>query len=200
MSNVKPAIIVFLLSAVFSSSFSYFSRSGQNKADQYLLIEKKQTTSNDTPANRSIIAKVPAVSFTTVGFGPANMRRFGNDKLAYNLYGGKFWMLNDYTGLGFIGEFTSNLENSHFLGISISSNYYPLKTDISPYAGADIGLAYARGYQKNAFGFSVGTSIGILFFRSSTVQLSTQFKAAVLLDKLPKGHPGSLQFRLGLLF
>jgi hypothetical protein len=161
------------------------------------LLKKENTTDTIQESN---IAVNQAVSFSTVGFGPANMRRFGNDKLAYSFYGGKFWLIQDYLGLGIIGDITSDLDGSYLLSLGIASNYYPLKTEISPYAGADIGLAFARGDSRNAFGFSLGTSLGVIFFRSATVQLSVQFKATMLLDKLPEGYPGSLQARLGLLF
>ncbi|NLL14825.1 MAG: hypothetical protein GX267_15585 [Fibrobacter sp.] len=191
-------LFICLWSAFFSHCFSSVTSKISCKNDQTLF--QKRTNTIDTITNKSNIAVNQAVSFSTVGFGPANMRRFGNDKLAYSFYGGKFWLIQEYMGLGFIGDITSDLNGAHLLGISIASNYYPLKTDISPYAGADIGLAFARGDSKNAFGFSLGTSLGVIFFRSATVQLSMQFKAAILLDKLPAGYPGSLQARLGLLF
>jgi len=198
MRFLQVVLIMSLWSAFISNSFSSVTSKIPYKEDQSLLQKKANNT--DTIKEKSNFAKNRAVSFSTVGFGPANMRRFGNDKLAYSLYGGKFWFIQEYLGLGFIGDVTSDLDGSHLLGISIASNYYPLKTEISPYAGADIGLAFARGNSKNAFGFSLGTSAGVIFFRSATVQLSMQFKAAILLDKLSDGYPGSLQARLGLLF
>lgn len=198
MGFLRVVMIMCLWSAFLSHSFSSVTSKIPYKEDHILLQKKANTT--DTMKEKSNIAVNQAVSFSTVGFGPANMRRFGNDKLAYSFYGGKFWLIQEYVGLGFIGDITSDLDGSHLLGISIASNYYPLKTDISPYAGADIGLAFARGNSENAFGFSLGTSLGVIFFRSATVQLSMQFKAAILLDKLPDGYPGSLQARLGLLF
>lgn len=192
----RLVLSICLWSAFLSHGFS--SVTFPYKKDQTLL--QKRTNTTDSIKEKSNIAVNRAVSFNTVGFGPASMRRFGNDKLAYSFYGGKFWLIQEYMGLGFIGDITSDLDGSHLLGLSIASNYYPLKTDISPYAGADIGLAFARGDSKNAFGFSLGTSVGVIFFRSATVQLSMQFKAAILLDKLYDGYPGSLQARLGLLF
>lgn len=197
MTFCRTALIISLISVFFTNSFSYIT--DQHKVTGKIL-RQSDVKSGDASANKSTIATNKAVNFSTVGFGPADMRRFGNDKIAYSFYGGKFWLISDYMGLGFIGDITSDLEASHLLGISIASSYYPLKTDISPYAGAEVGLAYARGDQKNAFGFSLGTSLGVIFFRSSTVQLSMQFKAAVLLDELSDGYPGSLQARLGLMF
>lgn len=198
MRFLRVVLIMCLWTAFLSHCFSSVTSKIPYKEDQTLLQKKSNTT--DTMKEKSNIAVNQAVSFSAVGFGPANMRRFGNDKLAYSFYGGKFWLIQEYVGLGIIGDITSDLDGSHLLGISIASNYYPLKTDISPYAGADVGLAFARGNSKNAFGFSLGTSLGVIFFRSATVQLSMQFKAAILLDKLPDGYPGSLQARLGLLF
>ncbi len=197
MKFLQFVLIICLWSAILSNSFSSVTSGKPHPKDQNFLLKRTNTTDTLKESN---IAVNPAVSFSTVGFGPANMRRFGNDKLAYSFYGGKFWLIQEYMGLGFIGDITSDLNGSHMLGISIASNYYPLKTDISPYAGADVGLAFARGDSKNAFGFSLGTSLGVIFFRSATVQLSMQFKAAILLDKLPDGYPGTLQARLGLLF
>lgn len=191
------ALIISFCSVFFTESFS--SITVQEKQNN-MILRQSDVKSGDSSANTSVIAANKAVSFSTVGFGPADMRRFGNDKIAYSFYGGKFWLISDYMGLGFIGDITTDLEASHLLGVSIASSYYPLKTDISPYAGAEVGLAYARGDQKNAFGFSLGTSLGVIFFRSSTVQLSMAIKAAVLLDELSDGYPGSLQARLGLLF
>ncbi len=194
-----PAVLsLCMFSAFLSHSFSSVISEIPYKKDQNLL--QKRTNTSDSTKEKSNIAVNQAFSFSTVGFGPANMRRFGNDKLAYSFYSGKFWLIQEYMGLGFIGDITTDLDGSHMLGISISSSYYPLKTDISPYAGADIGLAYARGDSKNAFGFSLGTSLGVIFFRSATVQLSMQLKAAILLDELSDGYPGSLLARLGLLF
>lgn len=198
MKYLRAVLTICIWSAFLSNSFSSVTSGINYPKDQNSLQKKANTT--DTLKDKSNIAVNPAVSFSTVGFGPANMRRFGNDKLAYSFYGGKFWLIQEYMGLGFIGDITSDLDGSYLMGISITSNYYPLKTDISPYAGADVGLAFARGDSKNAFGFSLGTSLGVIFFRSATVQLSMQFKAAVLLDKLTDGYPGSLQARLGLLF
>jgi hypothetical protein len=197
MKFLQAVLIICLWSAILSNSFSSVTSGIPYPKDQNFLFKSTNTTDTLKESN---IAVNPAVSFSTVGFGPANMRRFGNDKLAYSFYGGKFWLIQEYMGLGFIGDITSDLNGSHMLGISIASNYYPLKTDISPYAGADVGLAFARGDSKNAFGFSLGTSLGVIFFRSASVQLSMQFKATILLDKLPDGYPGTLQARLGLLF
>lgn len=197
MRFLRALLTICLWSVFLSPSFSSVISETPYEKGQSSLLKKENTTDTIQESN---IAVNQAVSFSTVGFGPANMRRFGNDKLAYSFYGGKFWLIQDYMGLGIIGDITSDLDGSYLLSLGIASNYYPLKTEISPYAGADIGLAFARGDSKNAFGFSLGTSLGVIFFRSATVQLSMQFKAAILLDKLPAGYPGSLQARLGLLF
>lgn len=151
-------------------------------------------------ANAGKTSYSKAMMFTTFGFGPAAMYHFDDQKLAYNIYGGKYWLLNEITGLGLIGEFTSDLEKSHFIGVNINSSFFPLKSDISPYAGVDFGMAFARGSDKNVFGFSIGGSSGAHFFRSSIVQLILQIKALALLKKLPEGYPVTMQIRLGLLF
>lgn len=186
----NKVVYLFLLFFIFTSSFSY---AGQSESEQ-----KNLTT--DSKPQESIIASKKAAPFTTAGFGPANMRRFGDQKLAYNFYGGKLWALKEFMGLGFIGEITSDLESSTQIGTSIVSSYFPFKTDISPYIETDIGIAFARGEETNVFGFSMGTSLGVIFFRSSTVQLNMQIKANILLDKLPDGYPGIFILRLGLLF
>ena len=116
-------LFICLWSAFFSHCFSSVTSKISCKNDQTLVSEKDKHHRHYN--KQSNIAVNRAVSFSTVGFGPANMRRFGNDKLAYSFYGGKFWLIQEYMGLGFIGDITSDLNGAHLLGISIASNYYP---------------------------------------------------------------------------
>lgn len=167
-----------------------FSTLADVKAENDTLDSgKKSSTTNNN-----------ATLFTTVGFGPAIMYNFGNQKLAYNVFGGKFWTMNDLLGLGFTADIISDLENSILISASIASSYFPFKTEISPYVTGETGLGYAHGKDKNAFGLSMAALLGVAFFRNMNVQLNAGIKAAVLLDKFPDGFPGSIQARIGLLF
>jgi hypothetical protein len=162
-------------------------------------------THNDTIPEDSLqngaLARREAVRFYTAGFGPANLQNVQSEGLAYNFFGGYMWEPANYAMIRASGDITTDFSNSLLLSASLGANLYPLKRDISPYIGGEMGFGYSRGGGDNTVGLSFGGFLGAQFFRTSDTQLIFELKLYILLNETGEGaFPLSYLARIGLLF
>lgn len=210
---MKPAcIFLLLLSALL---FAADNDSTVNTANDSLITNtgdiiiqnngsdsssQTDTSSSDTLDGGAPLPVRKSIQFNAAGFGPANLQNLGSQNLAYNFYGGRIWEVTDYASIKALGETTTDFSESFLIGFNLGTNIYPLTSDISPYIGGEMGFGFSRSGGENALGLSFGLSGGFLFFRKSDVQLNTEVKASVLLDKTGRGYPANYVARLGINF
>jgi len=159
-----------------------------------------QTPSHRTDLQRRRIA----YNFATVGFGPASMKKMGIDnELCYNFFAGRLWEVNPYAAVKANFEITSDFSHAVLGMLDLGSNFYILNADVTPYIGGDLGFGLGRDatHGKTPYGFDLGGAIGIVLFRTSTVQMSVEGKAQVLFDTHNnKSYPDIYSVRLGVMF
>jgi hypothetical protein len=156
-----------------------------------------QTPSHRTDLQRRRVA----YNFTTLGFGPAAMKNMGTDELAYSFFAGRLWEVNPYAAVKANFEVTSDFSHAVAGVLDLGANYYLLNADVTPYIGGDLGFGLGRdGAGKTPFGFDLGGALGVVLFRTSTVQMSVEGKAQVLFDTHNNSYPDIYTVRLGVMF
>lgn len=141
-----------------------------------------------------------AKHFTAAGFGPAGFGNIDDERLAYDAYLGRFWEVNPHSAIKATGEVTTDLGKSNLFDFNLGANLYALPTDVSPYLGGSMGLAYGRGEGDHTFGFNLGASLGALLFRTASAEMNLEANAQILLSQLTNDYPTVYTARLGVLF
>ncbi|MFA6549693.1 MAG: hypothetical protein WCT39_07205, partial [Candidatus Margulisiibacteriota bacterium] len=91
--------------------------------------------------------------------------------------------------------------SSFFLAATIGSNFYLTPTNISPFVGLDFGFGLAKKPKFSSdFGFVVGASVGVAFFRTATAQLLLDLNVQTLLNKIDNSNPGKYSLGISVLF
>ncbi len=108
-----------------------------------------------------------ARSFKTFGFGPATMLGDAEGGIAYQFSVGHLWEVHPHAGIVVRGDLVADFENMDFLSTAgLGMRYFLLASEISPFLQADFGMG--TDY-SDALGFQVGGSVGLVFFRTSSV-------------------------------
>ncbi len=140
-----------------------------------------------------------AKRFGTFGFGPANFNNVETKDQAYDAYVGTIWEVNRNAAVKALGEVASDFHRSTIADLNLGANLYALPTDISPYIGADLGLSFGSVPGDRAFGMNAGASIGVLLFRTSSVQMNLEGNAQMMFFDLNHDRPYIYSARLGVL-
>lgn len=181
----------------------------ENKDDSLAKAQSSTTagTGGDsiggqTPSQRTDLQRRRvSYNFATFGFGPATMKNMGTNELAYSFFAGRLWEVNPYAAVKANFEVTSDFSHAVAGMLDLGSNFYILNTDVAPYIGGDLGFGLGRNADgKTPYGFVLGGAIGIVLFRTSTVQMSVEGKAQVLFDTHNKSYPDIYTVRLGVMF
>ena len=138
--------------------------------------------------------------FNAAGFGPAGLANMSSESVSYNLYYGVLWEVNPQAAIKAIGEASSDFADATLFTANLGANYYLLNNDISPYLGGDLGFGFGIGEDDNAFGFDVGTVIGVQLFRLTDTQMNIELHTQVLLSEVGDNFPVKYGARLGVLF
>jgi len=186
------------------------TQTAKEKTDDSLARTQANTTAGtggdsiggQTPSHRTDLQRRRvAYNFTTVGFGPATMKNMGTNELAYSFFAGRLWEVNPYAAVKANFEVTSDLSHAVLGMLDLGANFYILNADMAPYIGGDLGFGLGRDTDgKTPYGFDLGGAVGIVLFRTSSVQMSVEGKAQVLFDTHNKSYPDIYTVRLGVMF
>lgn len=143
-----------------------------------------------------------ALRLGAAGFGPATFS--GVDaEAAYNFYGGYLWEVNPHAAIKGIVDATTDFDRAILASANIGGNLYLFNADVSPYLGADLGLAYLASGDADVddtFGFATGASLGAQLFRTSSTQMNLELGARFHLQELDDDIPLMYTARVGVLF
>jgi hypothetical protein len=146
-----------------------------------------------------------AKDFTGAGLGPAAFGNIDERQPAYDVYLGHFWEVNPHAAIKTVGEVATDLNHAHIADLTLGANLYALPTEVSPYIGGGMGLAYERITGDNNFGFNVGASIGALLFRTASAQMNLEGNAKLMLTQMGDNNnnndmPTVYSARIGVMF
>lgn len=144
-----------------------------------------------------------AKSFTGAGLGPAGFGNVDERKPAYDVYLGQFWEVNPHAAIKAVGEVASDLKNAHVADLTLGANLYALPTEVSPYIGGGMGLAWDRLPGDNNLGFNIGGSIGALLFRTASAQMNLEGNIQQMLTQVngtDHDLPTIYSARIGVMF
>jgi len=156
-----------------------------------------------TPSQRTALQRRRvAYNFATVGFGPASIKKMGVDnELCYSFFAGRLWEVNPYAAIKANFEVTSEFRQAVMGLLDLGANFYLLNADVAPYLGGDLGFGVGHNAKgETPYGFDLGGALGIVFFRTSTVQMSIEGKANVVFDTRNNDYPNIYTVRLGVMF
>ena len=186
-------------------------KTAKKESDDSLAKAQASTTAGtggdsiggQTPSQRTDLQRRRvAYNFTTLGFGPATIKKMGTDnELCYGFFAGRLWEVNPYAAIKANLEFTSEFQHAVMGLIDLGANFYLLNADLAPYLGGDVG--FGLGHNANGetpYGFDLGGALGIVLFRTSTVQMSVELKASVVFSTHTNNYPNIYSARLGVMF
>lgn len=189
------------------------AETAKDKTDDSLAKTQANTTAGtggdsiggQTPSERTDLQRRRiAYNFATFGFGPASMKKMGIDnELSYSFFAGRLWEVNPYAAVKANFDITSDFSHAVLGMLDLGANFYILNADVAPYIGGDLGFGLGRDVtaDKTPYGFVLGGALGIVLFRTSTVQMSVEGKAQVLFDTHSnKNYPDIYTIRLGVMF
>ncbi len=151
-----------------------------------------------------------------VGFGPAMASGMGDAGAMTNWHLGMGWQMEDnMLKVYFDTVSSSNSDNADMTGIGISNTYFFSRKDTSPlihtgltWGGVELYNKekaatntpedeYDDDYDKDSTnGFILSAGPGMMFYRTSSVNLETSLFANVLLDTAAKGVPATYGARV----
>ena len=147
----------------------------------------------------------PARKGGFLSFGPAMFSSLNtSSNVGAGLSFGRFWDVNYFMVKLFIEGGTNT--DAIFADAGLGGNYFLSNEDTAPYLGIDFGGGVAKATGggiftgESAAGFVLGGGPGIMFLRTSTVNLDLSLRASVLLRTLSTGTPVMYSLRLGLYY
>ena len=108
-----------------------------------------------------------ARKYQNFSFGPATLINMNSDGIAYQFSYGRLWEMHPHFGAVLRTDWTMDFDDYvGFWNFALGGRFFFFTSDISPYLQADLGLGVA-----NDFGFQLGAAVGMVFFRTSSVNL-----------------------------
>ena len=124
-----------------------------------------------------------------------------DNELCYSFFAGRLWEVNPYAAIKANFEVTSEFRQAVMGLLDLGANFYLLNADVAPYLGGDLGFGVGHNAKgETPYGFDLGGALGIVFFRTSTVQMSIEGKANVVFDTRNNDYPNIYTVRLGVMF
>jgi hypothetical protein len=146
----------------------------------------------------------PTRKLSYLGFGGSSFSNLNSSGVGFSFGGAVAWDVNTVL-LKLESELDIN-GAAYFLSGGIGGELFLSPTDIAPYVAADFGVGAAKVDGGGVFdgsvngGFVVGAGGGIVFLRTTAVNLDLGFRAAWLLHSNGFGTPLAYSLRLGLYF
>lgn len=164
------------------------------------ISAKAQEVGNITPEDqRSVSTRIESLNSTSFSFGPSWANDTNNSNMYYAFQLGRNFEATETAEIriNLNGAFAGEGSGNWWSGM-LGAGWLPLKTNISPVIGAEVGYGYAHIKDADdASGFAVGGFAGVRFFRTSTTQLSLEgFFQSILAES----DPTLSGVRVGILF
>ncbi len=144
------------------------------------VLQNKQAQSTDeigqvTEKDQNEIKRRKGVErYYNVSLGPAYWYNFDSEHFfVYALQGGYIWEVSANAAITLLTNLAFQVnENSLWRHtLLIGGRFYFSPTSISPFVGAGLGFGYELGDEDSFYSFAGGASAGIVFFRTSELQL-----------------------------
>ncbi len=193
--KIKLLCITGVLSLALTGTTTAQSNGKADQApDDTLNGRKERTRIDDLQTRRQ------AKRWNAAGIGPAGLGNMGSRQVAYNMYYGGFWEVHPNAAIRGLGEATTDFADAIILSGNIGANFYLFNEEYSPYLGGELGLGWGYGEGQNAFGFDLGTAVGVQLFRLADTQMLVEAQTHILLDEIQGSFPLKYAARVGILF
>lgn len=134
-----------------------------------------------------------ARAFDNFSFGPAKLFNSNSHGIAYQFSYGRLWEPHPNAGLLFRADWIADFNDlAGMWDFAIGGRYYFSRTAVSPFVQGDFGLGIA-----DEFGFQLGASAGVVFFRTSSINLVVEPNIQWLLTE---ASPLGMGIKIGLYF
>jgi len=137
-------------------------------------------------------------------FGPAVLDRLNAPGVAYSFAGAFLWDV-DRAVIKLLADLSAS-GDAMLASMGLGGNFFFLSGNTTPYAGADIGVGFAKVHTGSLFsgelvgGFTLGLGGGVVMFRNSSVNMDLGLRGVILLNPNTLGYPLGLALRLGIYF
>jgi hypothetical protein len=138
-----------------------------------------------------------------VGLGPSGLFNLQSDGIAYGVSGAYAWDMND--SLLKLYSDISAREKAGFIVLGLGGNYFLSDKNTAPFlsAGVGYGSAWLEGagiLPETKGGFALSAGGGVMFLRTSSVNIEMGLNYQILLASTAAGTPMALGLRLSLFF
>jgi hypothetical protein len=154
---------------------------------------------------RKIERRVEARNYTFFSFGPNQIAQVGNKKSGQHIAAGRLWEVSPHAAIKLLGEGAFNFTKpaASLFALTLGANGYLTPTDISPYLGLDFGYGGAMSdddFAKDVAGWAGGVTLGVAFFRTSSVQMHLAARHLRIFSDNGRGQPSQTSIDLGVAF
>jgi len=191
------AWLVFFSTAAFSENTASAADTFQSQQSNRPEVGKI-TPEEEKTVERRIIAR----NYMALGLGPAGLSGLSSNNLDYLFLYAYYWEVAPWAAIKFKSDNVFDFsKSSFFLSTAIGSNFFLTATNISPFAGVEFGVGLAKKpHFDAAFGFVIGGSVGVAFFRTSSAQLLLDLNVQTLLKKVDNENPDKYSLGISVLF
>ncbi len=145
--------------------------------------------------------RIKSKNFRIFGFGPTTATHLDTDKTGYYIVTGYAWEVIPKAAVRLKLEGALFPDKVSAFSGNIGANYYFSDASVSPYIGGDFGYGvFWSDSLGTASGFSVGAGLGLIFFRTSSVQMDLQARVLTVFDENNEGQPSLALLRLGIYY
>jgi hypothetical protein len=137
--------------------------------------------------------------------GPHYLTNAKNENLSQYFAGGYIWDSSIHASVKAVVETVMSFDSpktAHW-NAGLGGNYYLTANPTTPFVTADFGYGGSIttvDKLDNVVGFSVGTGVGMAFFRTAGTQLQILARYQVVLKENKEGKPGFFGVSLGILY
>lgn len=187
-----------LLTSAFILLFGVSSLFAQY--DQDTAAGNGRSSRNGSAPRDGAASRISAPDAFYAGAGAGVLDNLVSNDLAYQIFAGRIWRLNNFLGAKGVLEATSDFDNSVLASALIGANVYPTRTSIAPYFGAGAGLGYAHEPNTDVFGLDVSGTFGLHLLREAPIEVKVETNANFLFRDINGSMPMTFTGRVGLLF
>jgi len=187
-----------LLTSAFILLFGVSSLFAQY--DQDTAAGNGRSPRNGSAPRDGAVPSMSAPDAFYAGAGAGVLDNLVSNDLAYQLFAGRIWRLNNFFGAKSVLEATTDFDNSVLASALVGANIYPTRTSIAPYLGAGAGLGYAHEPNTDVFGFDVSGTFGLHLLRDAPIEVKVETNANFLFRDINGSMPMTFTGRVGLLF
>ena len=149
--------------------------------------------------------RVEARDYSLFSFGPVQLGKVGVDDSGVSLSYGRLWETSPHAAIKLAAEgaFSFGDENASIALGSLGANFYLTDTEVSPYLGFELGYGAAATDVDgidNVHGWAGGATLGVAFFRTSSVQMHVTARYVQIFADNKDGQPNYGSLGIGVAF